>query len=96
MRSVRSRQLRFAFLIAVLFFVVAAALGVPLGVWVLVNLAEGFIKSLLGFILVAYALFNFARPVTRQILSSRWGYLAGLATGCLGTANSRTRGIAWW
>ncbi len=65
---------------------VAAALGVPLGVWVLVNLAEGFIKSLLGFILVAYALFNFVRPVTCQIISSRWGYLAGLATGCLGGA----------
>ncbi len=65
---------------------VAAALGVPLGVWGLVNLPESLIKSLLGFILIAYALFNFARPVTRQILSLRWGYLAGLVTGCLGGA----------
>lgn len=65
---------------------IAAALGVPLGVWGLVHLDELLIKSLLGFVLIAYALFAWAQRTPRLTLSSRWAYLAGLVAGCLGGA----------
>lgn len=65
---------------------IAAALGVPLGIWGLVNLDEMLIKFVLGFILIAHSIFSFAHPATRHILSPRWVYLTGLATGCLGGA----------
>ncbi len=64
----------------------AAALGVPIGIWGLVTLDEGLIKFILGLVLVAYALSSLARPATSRVLSQRWVYLAGVATGCLGGA----------
>ena len=64
----------------------AAALGVPIGIWGLVNLDEALIKFVLGCILMGYALFSLARPLTSIIPSPRWGYAFGFATGCLGGA----------
>jgi len=65
---------------------VAAAFGVPLGIWGLTNLDESFIKFVVGFILVAYALYSFLNPAVARMLSQRWVYLVGFATGCLGGA----------
>ncbi len=64
----------------------AAALGVPVGIWGLVNLEESLIKGILGFVLVAYALYSFLLPTASRIFSQRWVYLAGFVTGCLGGA----------
>lgn len=64
----------------------AAVLGVPLGVWGLVHLDESLVKFFLGLVLIAYALFAWARITPHLVLSSRWAYLAGLASGCLGGA----------
>ncbi|MBI5030406.1 MAG: sulfite exporter TauE/SafE family protein [Chloroflexi bacterium] len=63
-----------------------AALGVPIGIWGLVNLDESIIKFVLGCILIGYAILNLIRPATSFVPSSRWGYLFGFATGCLGGA----------
>lgn len=65
---------------------IAAACGVPVGIWGLVNLNEILIKFFLGLILVAYSLYHFVRPLHPQRISSRWVYLAGFITGCLGGA----------
>ena len=65
---------------------IAAALGVPVGIWGLVSLDESFVKLFLGFILVGYTLFSIARPTLSFVPSHRWGYLAGFLTGCLGGA----------
>lgn len=64
----------------------AAAVGVPLGVWGLMRLDELLIKTSLGVLLMGYALFALAQRVPSLALSARWAVLAGLASGCLGGA----------
>jgi len=64
----------------------AAALGVPVGVWVLANADENLVRQLLGLILVAYASYALARPKAPRLRSQRWAYPAGFAAGCLGGA----------
>jgi uncharacterized membrane protein YfcA len=65
---------------------VAAALGVPIGVWVLANADENLVRQLLGLILVAYASYALVRPQAPPLRSRRWAYPAGFAAGCLGGA----------
>lgn len=64
----------------------AAALGVPLGVWALDNLNEGLVKSALGVILMAYALYSLWRPQTEPLRSDLWAWPAGFLAGVLGGA----------
>ncbi|MBI4790393.1 MAG: sulfite exporter TauE/SafE family protein [Chloroflexi bacterium] len=64
----------------------AAAFGVPVGVWGLVNLDPALIKLALGFVLVAYAGYSFLLPALPGIVSQRWALVAGFMTGCLGGA----------
>lgn len=64
----------------------AAAVGVPIGVWALINLNEVIVKLLLGLLLIGYALYSLANPVGLRVGSERWGYLAGFLGGCLGGA----------
>jgi uncharacterized protein len=64
----------------------AAALGVPLGVWSLSNLDEELVKSVLGVILILYAVYNIWRPRTAPLRSELWAYPAGFLAGCLGGA----------
>lgn len=64
----------------------AAALGIPIGLWMLSNVEESAIKSLLGLILIAYALYKLMHPVTPCLRSRWWAYPAGFAAGCLGGA----------
>lgn len=66
---------------------IAAAFGVPLGIWGLSNLAEPLVRFLLGIVLIGYAVFSLARPPAMLAhVSPRWSYLAGFCTGCLGGA----------
>ncbi len=65
---------------------VAAALGVPVGVWALTNVDEDVVKSLLGVILIAYALYSLWRPQTAPLRSELWAYPAGFLAGVLGGA----------
>ncbi len=64
----------------------ASALGVPIGIWAMVNVNETYVKSLLGLILVAYAVYSLASPALPRVCSPRWAYLAGFVAGCLGGA----------
>jgi uncharacterized membrane protein YfcA len=64
----------------------AAIFGVPVGVWLLANVNESLIKTILGLILIAYALYNLARPLESRLQSRGWGLLAGFVSGCLGGA----------
>ncbi|HSN77361.1 MAG TPA: sulfite exporter TauE/SafE family protein [Anaerolineae bacterium] len=65
---------------------IAAALGVPLGVWALGNLDEQVVKSVLGVVLIAYALYGVWKPQTAPLRSSLWAYQAGFLAGILGGA----------
>jgi uncharacterized membrane protein YfcA len=64
----------------------ASALGVPVGLWILVNVDEAIIKPLLGLILIAYAIYRLVRPQGLRLCSPRWVYPAGFIAGCLGGA----------
>ncbi len=63
-----------------------AALGVPLGVWALSNLNEDIVKSVLGVVLIAYALYSLWRPQAAPLRSERWAWPAGFLAGVLGGA----------
>ncbi|NLE75162.1 MAG: sulfite exporter TauE/SafE family protein [Chloroflexi bacterium] len=63
-----------------------SALGAPVGIWALTALDEALVQGVLGALLVAYALYELLRPALRQACSSRWVYLAGFLSGCLGGA----------
>jgi len=63
---------------------VAAALGVPFGVWALGNLDEHVVKTVLGVTLIAYGLYSLWRPHTAPLRSELWAYPAGFLAGVLG------------
>jgi hypothetical protein len=65
---------------------VAAALGVPFGVWALGNLDEDIVKSVLGVLLISYALYSLWRPSGAPLRSELWAYPAGFLAGVLGGA----------
>ncbi len=65
---------------------VAAAIGVPIGVWALVSVNESVIKFILGLILIAYAIYSLAQPTGLHLRSKYWVYLYGLVAGSLAGA----------
>jgi uncharacterized membrane protein YfcA len=65
---------------------IAAALGVPLGMWVLTNMDEGTIMRIMGLILASYAVYALLRPTRKWVLSRHWAYPAGFLAGCLAGA----------
>jgi len=68
-------------ILEVLRLAAASALGIPVGLWVLSNVDESVIKSLLGLILIAYAVYALVRPVAPLLRSRWWVYPAGFAAG---------------
>jgi len=64
----------------------AAALGVPIGLWVVASVPETAVKFLLGLLLIAYALYAFINPTLSFTVPTGWGYGVGFIAGCLGGA----------
>lgn len=64
----------------------AAAAGVPVGIWALVNVSETAIKLGLGLVLAGYAVYSLVKPAVRPLPASRWVYVVGFLSGCLGGA----------
>ena len=64
----------------------AAALGVPVGLWVVTSVPETAVKFLLGLLLIAYALYAFFNPSLAFAVPKGWGYGVGFISGCLGGA----------
>lgn len=65
---------------------VAAALGIPLGVWMLSSLDEKLVKSTLGIVLIGYALYALWQPQLTPLRADFWAFPAGFLAGCLGGA----------
>ena len=65
---------------------VAAAFGVPIGIWALGNVSETLVKQVMGLVLIAYAIYALARPAASWVLSRSWVYPAGFLAGCMGGA----------
>jgi uncharacterized membrane protein YfcA len=70
----------------VLRLTLASALGVPIGVWALVNVSEELILRLMGLILVTYAVYSLWRPRSLRPLPEGWAYPAGFLAGSLSGA----------
>jgi len=68
---------------------VAAALGVPVGVWALANVNAQIIKAILGLLLIGYAIFSLTKPTNLRLHSSfgfiPFGFLAGCLAGAYNT-----------
>ncbi|HMU40450.1 MAG TPA: sulfite exporter TauE/SafE family protein [Pseudomonadota bacterium] len=64
----------------------SAVLGVPFGIWILVHAREGIVKTALGVILIAYALYSAWNPVLLHIRTRHFAVLAGFLSGALGGA----------
>ena len=65
---------------------VAAAVGVPLGVYGLRRIDERITLSLLGIIILAYAVFVLTRVTPPKVKHGFWSYVAGFFGGLLGGA----------
>ncbi len=58
-------------------------IGIPLGMFALVNIEEKLILTFLGFVIVSYALYSLFELYLPQIDSPKWAYLFGLLSGLL-------------
>jgi uncharacterized protein len=64
----------------------AAVVGIPLGVWGLRNLPADVLTLAMGVSLAGYALFSLWKPVLRWQPGLRWGYVFGFTGGVMGGA----------
>lgn len=64
----------------------AAVAGIPLGVLALRRLDESLVLSILGAVILLYALYGLLRLRLPQLRSHGWAYLAGFLSGILGGA----------
>jgi uncharacterized membrane protein YfcA len=64
----------------------AAAIGVPVGIWALVSVDASIIKSILGLILVIYAIYSLAKPASLHLQATGWFLPFGFIGGCLAGA----------
>ena len=64
----------------------AAAFGIPIGVWTLVNIDEQIVTAALGVVLILHGLYSLAQPGRLPLISGRWALPMGFIAGCLGGA----------
>jgi len=61
-------------------------LGIPLGIFALSYVPEAVTVSILGVVLVAYAVYSLSHPTMPELRSPAWAWLAGGFAGMLGGA----------
>lgn len=66
---------------------IAALLGVPVGIWALNMLPATVIKGTLGVTLILLGCYNLFRPLQFSVSNPRWGYFFGFMAGILGAYN---------
>lgn len=62
--------------------------GIVIGSTLLKLVPSDIIKSLLGILLITYALYNIFFTIKQRSINYRWGYLAGFLSGAIGAAFS--------
>ncbi|MGD9801733.1 MAG: sulfite exporter TauE/SafE family protein [Parvularculaceae bacterium] len=66
--------------------IIAAAAGVPAGVFVLAHAPRGPFLIGLGLLVAAFSLYSLLRPTPHELKDRRWRFLAGFLGGALGGA----------
>ncbi|MDM8528196.1 sulfite exporter TauE/SafE family protein [Anaerolineales bacterium HSG24] len=66
--------------------ILASTVGIPLGLWILVNAPESIVKRILGIILILFGLYNLLKPSLFMLKNDNWNYLFGFIAGMLGGA----------
>jgi hypothetical protein len=66
--------------------IAAAVVGIPLGVMMLKRIPETFVLTLLGVVIVAYALYGLSNLKLPRLDGPVWPYLVGFLSGVLGGA----------
>lgn len=64
--------------------VVAASVGIPLGVWCAARVEEYLVRGALGVLVALFALYSLRRPRLLVLRSDRWSWLFGLLAGLVG------------
>jgi len=64
----------------------ATAVGIPVGLVMLRTAPPTLVRVVLGVVLVAYALYNLARPTLPTVAARPWAYVLGFVAGVLGGA----------
>lgn len=77
------RQIQFA---SVWRLVIATMFGIPIGLLVLVMVAEPIVKGILGAIIIAFSAWSLARPRPAELSRDALAYPFGFAAGVLGGA----------
>ena len=79
--SWRSVDLRSAF-----HLLVGSVFGIPLGMFLLIHVPEQLVKTILGIVLIFFALYRILNPGLSALHNEKWGYLFGFVAGMLGGA----------
>jgi uncharacterized membrane protein YfcA len=66
--------------------VLASAVGVPLGIFLLTSVPESLVKRILGTLLILFSLYSLIRPNLPQLGNQHWAYGFGFISGILGGA----------
>jgi uncharacterized membrane protein YfcA len=66
--------------------VLATLPGIPLGLWLLVGVAEPVVKAILAVVILAFSLYSLVRPGRATLGDDRWAGLFGFVAGVLGGA----------
>lgn len=66
--------------------ILASALGIPIGLYLLTNVPEGYVLVLLGLILIGYGVYNLAQFRLPEIKRDEFAFLFGFVAGILGGA----------
>jgi hypothetical protein len=66
--------------------IAAAIVGIPLGVMMLKRIDEDIVLTILGVVIVAYALYGLSKLRLPRLDGAAWPYLVGFASGVLGGA----------
>ena len=66
--------------------IVGAAIGIPIGIYLLTQAPESLILTIIGVVLIAYGVYNLLVPNLPYLKTERWGLAFGIVAGMLGGA----------
>ena len=66
--------------------IISSAVGIPFGLYILIDAPETLVTGLLGIVLIGYGLYSLRRPELPTATWPGWTYVLGFCAGVLGAA----------